>query len=339
MPIAACWRWPCAAVRRPLPPCSLLRFELLDCWADQQQRQQHGWALLQPSELAGLVADAERGSCGGAGAKAASRVLLLPLCTEYDSAGEAAAAADGAAAGARGPSLKVEVSYEAQLCIMEAAEMAAALAPEAAPAVPAAQRAARGACGDGGSGASSDTSDGENSWRRANRGSHSAAQLQLPAPQPQPQQGLAPRAEVAPATPAEPSLPATLEVEILQASGLAAAVREAAAAAGAGSSLAGSLGRATVVGPHAFARLALFDESELRTGGPGRCHVVRMELAKCSPSSLPALPAADSAWQAQAPPLSTPFVPQSFCPAWHASHTYPLQLTSGMLGALASQVS
>ena len=38
------------------------------------------------------------------------------------------------------------------------------------------------------------------------------------------------------------------------------------------------------------------------------------------------------------PPLQTAFVAQSFCPAWRAAHTYPLQLTAGLLQALATQV-
>ncbi|PRW60425.1 hypothetical protein C2E21_0846 [Chlorella sorokiniana] len=171
----------------PLLQDGLLRFELFDCWADQQQRQQHGWALLQLRELASLAAEAERGSSGSA-AREASRSLLLPLCTEYESA--------------------------------------------------------------------------------------------------------------------EPFVPATLSVEIIRACGLGAAVREAAAASGGGAGT--SLGRAAVVGPHAFVRLALFPE-------------------------------ADAALQAEAPPLQTAFVPQSFCPAWRSVHTYPLQLTGSMVQALASQ--
>lgn len=32
-------------------------------------------------------------------------------------------------------------------------------------------------------------------------------------------------------------------------------------------------------------------------------------------------------------------MPQSFCPAWRSVHSYPLQLTAGMVHALASLVS
>jgi hypothetical protein len=59
-------------------------------------------------------------------------------------------------------------------------------------------------------------------------------------------------------------VPSTLSVEIIRACGLAAAVREASvAAADASSGQASSLSRAATVGPHAFARLALFTEGGL----------------------------------------------------------------------------
>jgi hypothetical protein len=60
-------------------------------------------------------------------------------------------------------------------------------------------------------------------------------------------------------------VPATLVVEVLRASGLGAAVREAVAALGgpgSGSTAASSLERAATVGPHAFVRLALGADSE-----------------------------------------------------------------------------
>jgi hypothetical protein len=47
---------------------------------------------------------------------------------------------------------------------------------------------------------------------------------------------------------------------------------------------------------------------------------------------------AGSELQAQAPPLQTPFVAQSFSPVWQALHSYRLQLTGRSLDALASQV-
>lgn len=50
------------------------------------------------------------------------------------------------------------------------------------------------------------------------------------------------------------------------------------------------------------------------------------------------LPTADRSLQGIAPPLQTPFIPQSFCPAWRAAHSYELQLTRELLAALATQV-
>lgn len=253
----------CASL--PLPPRSLLRFELFDCWADQQQRQQHGWALLQLSELGSLVAEAERGSSGAGGAPAASRQLLLPLCTEYDSAGEAAADA-GQALGAgtaaqRGPSLKIELSYTAHLCTIDAAqaceaEAEAVVEAEPAPAVP--QPAAKAAVPAGGSPGCD--SDGENRRQLANRSNDLPHGRQV-------QQQQATAVLRPPPDPVVAFVPATLSVEIVRASGLAAAVREAVAAAGScgsgGGGGAGSLARVAVVGPHAFARLALFAEGAL----------------------------------------------------------------------------
>ncbi len=252
--------------------CRLLRFELFDCWADQQQqRQQHGWALLQLRELASLAAEADSSSGSGA-ARQASRTLLLPLCTEYESAGEAAGAAGGGDAAARGPSLRIELSYQAELCTMDAAEVAAAV-PAAAPANTAQTSSSpakqpqpvqkKKSAADGGAGSASSDSEAENSLLLANhsRSTNSGRQAQH-AVQGRPG-GSAPGSAAAaqPAArsiPSEPFVPATLSVEIIRASGLGAAVREAAAAAGGGAGT--SLGRAAVVGPHAFVRLALFSE-------------------------------------------------------------------------------
>jgi len=155
-------------------------------------------------------------------------------------------------------------------------------------------------------------------------------------------------------------------------------VREAAAAAAASSAapptLASSLTRAAAVGAHAFARLALFAEGELPLWlhAWGGCMLLSHLLPAClhsacptcqpgHPNTLahcpslngltnhwlhatppaaptPALLAADASLQAQVLPLQTAFVPQSFCPAWRAAHTYQLQLTGSMLAALATQV-
>lgn len=250
--------------------CRLLRFELFDCWADQQQRQQHGWALLQLRELATLAAEAQSGSSCSA-VREASRIVLVPLCTEYESAGEAAGAAGAGETAARSPSLKIELCYQAQLCTMDAAEVAAA-SPAAAPvgearasSSPAKQPRPAGAKPTA-SGSSSSDSDGENSLLLANRSrsTSSGRQAQHAAPgRPAADAASAAAAATRPpvrSIPAEPFVPATLSVEIIRASGLGAAVREAAAAAGGGAGT--SLGRAAVVGPHAFVRLALFPDGE-----------------------------------------------------------------------------
>lgn len=263
-----------------MSPCRrrLLRFELLDCWADQQLRQQHGWALLQLRELASLAAEAEGSGSARSASWQASRTLLLPLCTEYESAGEAAGAAAGAGeAAAHGPSLKIELSYQAKLCTVDAAEVAAA-SVEAAPArravgSPAKQEWAvleKSAAGAPSGGTSSD-SDEENSLLLANRSrSTSSGRQAQHAVQGRPAAGVQPAAAARPPAGrcilAEPFVPATLSVEIIRACGLGAAVREAAAAAGGGAGT--SLGHAAVVGPHAFVRLALFPDGEAWRKGP-----------------------------------------------------------------------
>lgn len=344
----------------PLLQDGLLRFELLDCWADQPQqrrRQQHGWALLPLAELAGLAGEAERSS---GGAREASRVLLLPLCTEYDSPAEAAAAAAAsggggaaqaaaAAAATRGPSLKIELSYAAQLCTTPVAEAAAAAVAgtggDAAP--PAAAKKAGHAAGafDSGSGADS---DGENSLVAANSGS-ARRRVRNQGQQPQvaaasssttPAAFRGHAAAAAPvAEPLEPFVPATLMVEIIRACGLAGAVREAAATlSGSGSDRASSLARAASVGPHAFARLALFAEGEWHSCRRFRCiHSEAGAWFHPHVSAAASCPA-ESELQASAPPLQTPFIPQSFCPTWQAAHSYQLHLTSRMLNTLATQV-
>ena len=338
----------CTPTTHAPPLRRLLRFELLDCWADQQQRQQHGWALLQLRELASLAAVAESCAASGSGAREASRMLLLPLCTEYESAAEAAGEA-GSAAAPRGPSLKLELSYCAQLCTMDAAEVAAAAAAatpavqqqaSGSPAKQARPAAAKAAAGAGGGG-STDDEDGENSLRLANRStSSSGRQAQPAAPARAAAGGLGAAQSPARSIPSQHFLLASLSVEIIQASGLGAAVRAAAAAAGGGAG--SSLGRAVVVGPHAFVRLALFPEGEL-VGHAVVGISCTLAFNPFQPAASPLLAlcafAADTALQAEAPPLQTAFVPQSFCPAWRSVHSHPLQLTAGMVQALASQAS
>ena len=274
----------CVAQRRQLSEAHvlscrrrLLRFELFDCWADQQQRQQHGWALLQLRELASLAAEAEGSGSASSAARQGSRTLLLPLCTEYESAGAAAGAAGAGEAAARGPSLKIELSYQAELCTVDAAEVAAA-SVEAAPAgravgSPAKQERAaleKSAAGAPSGGTNSD-SDEENSLLLANRSTSTSSGRQAQhAVHGRPAAGVQPaaaaRLPAARSIPAEPFVPATLSVKIIRACGLGAAVREAAAAAGGGAGT--SLGRAAVVGPHAFVRLALFPDGEAWRKGP-----------------------------------------------------------------------
>jgi hypothetical protein len=319
---------------------------------------------------------------------------MLPLCTEYDFAAEAAATGTaGAAAAARGPSLKIELSYRAQLCTMAASEAAATVVAAAAAVAtaPAAEASAAGClpgsgrkrreaaaaasepcCGSAGSGSSD--SDSENSLQAANRqpvpaGAAAAAaavsRRGQPSAPPMPAARAAATAAGAPARPAEPSVPATLSVEIIRACGLAAAVREASAAAGAAAASSGhasSLSRAAAVGPHAFARLALFTEGGVpRLCGQlnpmaGLCIFVvgltfQQTVVCCSIANGPTnrrrptplfmcrlCAAAAPELQEQVPTLQTPFETQSFCPTWRAAHSYRLHLTGAILEALASQV-
>ena len=268
-----------------LTACRLLRFELLDCWADGQLSQQHAWALLPLSQLAELAAEARQCGSDGWGSVAASRLLLLPLCTEYDAVvpGEDFVAANSIDNSSRGPALKIEISYEAHDCTMDAAEACAATtAGAAAPPAAAAAAAKTPSCkasgvadldlvcrgdaciGGGDGGSSSGDSDAENSLRHANHssaGSGSRArrqQLRLPGVfQRRLDAGAAPSPQ-----PVVPTVAATLSVEIGRACGLAAAVRQAASAAATSDSHSASslsLSRAATTGPHAFARLTLFE--------------------------------------------------------------------------------
>ena len=251
-----------------LTACRLLRFELLDCWADGQLSQQHAWALLPLSQLAELAAEARQCGSDGWGSVAASRLLLLPLCTEYDAVvpGEDFVAANSIDNSSRGPALKIEISYEAHDCTMDAAEACAATTAGAAAPPAALDLVCRGdACiGGGDGGSSSGDSDAENSLRHANHssaGSGSRArrqQLRLPGVfQRRLDAGAAPSPQ-----PVVPTVAATLSVEIGRACGLAAAVRQAASAAATSDSHSASslsLSRAATTGPHAFARLTLFE--------------------------------------------------------------------------------
>lgn len=177
-------------------------------------------------------------------------------------------------------------------------------------------------------GASSSDSDEENSLRLVNGGSTLRRPSQLPQPAAAAHLVAAAPAAAPASEPREPFVPATLSVEIIRASGLVSAVREAAAATG---------GSSMRFGPHAFARLALFTRGALQVGLLWASSMWCVDGASTSPSST-APCHADPRLQAQAPPLQTAFVPQSFCPAWRAAHTYPLQLTADLLGALATQV-
>lgn len=292
----------CACALPALLPCRLLRFELLDCWADRRAQQLHGWAALPLCELASLAVDAQRSSSGSDGsslpsARGASRTVLLPLCTEYDIEAEVAAtpapsAAAPGAAPARAPFLKVDLSYSAELCTMEAAEIAVepAAAPAAVPPRSAAEQLTQvqqqeerqpQSCGNGPDDGSDGDSGDENSRQAANRRSADGggrqqrqSALQSGEASRHPPGPAAAAAATSPEQPkvSEPFVAATVSVEIVRACGLAAAVQEAAASCGpASSGLAASLGRAAAVGPHAFARLALFADGEpAHTGGPVR---------------------------------------------------------------------
>ena len=64
-----------------LTACRLLRFELLDCWADGQLSQQHAWALLPLSQLAARTEEVQRDrpvvTICRSGARSAQATVLL----------------------------------------------------------------------------------------------------------------------------------------------------------------------------------------------------------------------------------------------------------------------
>ena len=146
-----------------------LRFEVWDQRLDGRQ-ELHAWAELPMSVLAGLVrsatacaaAAADGGAAeGGAGGSAGesgeggaggegplcSQSRLLPLITEFDEAGLA-----GAAAGPRGPALRVDLAYHSEQVLVPEPTLPAPAAPAAmrqregssAPTVPPEERAGRG---------------------------------------------------------------------------------------------------------------------------------------------------------------------------------------------------
>lgn len=303
-----------------------------DCWLGaapggrRQQERRHAWALLPLHELAQLVPVA------GEGGGAAARSFLLPLTTDWSCDPDGGMAGPAAGATARGPALRVDLSYRAESCVMDAAATAATVAAsaqhrkeqlrpllppppgEVAPAARAAPAPSRlhavgstKACAPqcAGNSSSSTESEDENSLLCMNSESglrhHTAARQRRQ--QPPNVVAPAPASVDSPTPPPEAGVEAVLSVEVVRACGLAAAVRAAAACFGSS-----SLVRAKASGPHAFARLVLFSSA-----GAG--------------AQLGLL----------VPPLQTSFMPQCCTPAWHAQHAFRLRLTARVLEALAVQ--
>ena len=124
-----------------------LNFEVWDRWLGsncegrQQQEQRHAWALLALRELASLaeavaatggVAPGPAWTAGSTAGVAVSRSCLLPLVTEWGGEPAASSLVGGDPAAARDPALRVDISYRAESCVMDASAAAAAAKAAAA---------------------------------------------------------------------------------------------------------------------------------------------------------------------------------------------------------------